>query len=422
MPLLRPLRALRYGNDHLHKLEQLVSPAVSGEPTDRSQVGEVDAHNIRQLVRGDFGPLADEGAPAFTHAARLLDQWKREGVLVRDPRPTFYAMEQDADRPRRGLVALVRLAEFEEGIVLPHEATGSKSKEQLVQQLAVTEAQFSLVMAVVPDEAGALRDFLGSLPDRALAEVVDGAGVRSRLWREEDPAVQLALAEALRDEPAVILDGHHRYEAALEVKRRAGGSGHRERPIDYVLMLLVPASDPGLHGRPTQRVLTDPLGDEGEAVLASLGEHFEARDFESTEALEEFLANPGGIRVGLVREGLRQGLRLREGVELSLPPTLADVDAAVAEHLILAPLRSAARQDPNATGRSGSLWSHNASTATEVAERVYAGEAELALFLRAPRPAQVLDVALAGEVMPPKSTNFVPKPPKGLLFASLRSF
>lgn len=422
MPLLRPLRALRYGNDHLHRLPDLVSPAASGLPADRSQVGDVDAHNVRQLVRGDRGPLATDDEPPFTHAARLLSQWKQEGVLVRDPRPSYYALEQDAGRARRGLVALVRLAELDEGIVRPHEATASESKEQLVDQLQVTEAQFSLVMAMVPDTQGALRDYLEHLPERPLVDVVDGDGVRSRLWREEDPALQLALAEALRDEPAVILDGHHRYEAALEVRRRAGGQGHRERPLDYVLMLLIPASDPGLQGQPTQRVLTDPLGPEGEAVLAGLDAWFDARDFEGPEDFEDFLANPGGIRVGLVREGLRRGLRLREGLDLPLPPTLADVDAAVAEHLILAPLREAAHQDPSATGRSGSLWSHNASTASEVAERVFAGEAELALFLRAPRPEQVLRVALAGQVMPAKSTNFVPKPPKGLLLASLRSF
>ena len=95
MPLLRPLRALRYGANHLDRLDRLISPATAGEPGDRTQVGDVDENSVRRLVRGDHGPLAGDDEPTFTHAARLLERWKQDGVLVRDPRPTYYTLEQD---------------------------------------------------------------------------------------------------------------------------------------------------------------------------------------------------------------------------------------------------------------------------------------------------------------------------------------
>jgi uncharacterized protein (DUF1015 family) len=421
MPLLRPLRALRYGADHVGRLDRLVSPATAGEPGDRTRVGDVDACNIRQLVRGDRGTLAAEHEPPFTHAARLLERWKQDGVLIRDPRPSYYALEQDDGLQRRGLVTLVRLSPFGEGVILPHEETRGGSKEQLLAQLRATGAQFSLVMGIVPDRSGALRDFLGAPGDRPLLDVVDGDGVRNRLWRQEDPAAQLALAEALRDEPAVIADGHHRYEAALAWQAECGGSSHRERPADWVMMLLVPVDDPGLRCRASHRVLDAPLSPAAEAALSALDRDFEIQDLPDGDALDAFLRNPGGHRFGLIRPGRRMGLRLRDDADLdAVEPALADVDAALAQRLLLDPLGWSGASGE--TGRSGSTWGHNRASSREVAERVLAGDASLALLLRPPRPSQVLRVAEAGALMPPKSTNFVPKPAKGVVLASLKSF
>ncbi len=421
MPLLRPLRALRYGANHLDRLDRLISPATAGEPGDRTQVGDVDENSVRRLVRGDHGPLAGDDEPTFTHAARLLERWKQDGVLVRDPRPAYYAMEQDDGVARRGLICLVRLAPFEEGIVLPHEETRGGSKEQLLAQLRATETQLSLVMGIVPDRAGALRDFLSSRQGWPLVDVVDGTGVRNRLWREEDPAVQLALSQALRDEQVVIADGHHRYESALAWQADHVGRGHRERPTDWVMMLLVPVDDPGLRCHPSHRVLEEPLSPQAERELAALERDFEVEELADAAAMEEFLRNPGGHRFGLVRPGRRMGLRLRDDADLSsVPEALRDVDAELAHRLLLDPLGWSG--DAGQTGRSGSAWGHNRSTAEQVSERVLAGDASLALLMRPPRPAQVLRVAQAGAVMPPKSTNFMPKPAKGIVMASLKSF
>ena len=421
MPLLRPLRALRYGADHADRLDRLVSPSTCGEPTDRTRIGEVDPLNIRQLVRGDRGPLATADEPAFTHAARLLDRWKQDGVLVRDARPSFYELEQDDGVPRRGLVSLVRLAPFEDGVVLPHEETRGGSTQQLLAQLRATKAQLSLVMAIVADRQGALREFLARKEGRPLVDVVDGDGVRTRLWREENPAVQLALSEALRDEPAVLADGHHRYEAALGWRNEAPGRGHRERPSDWVMMLLVPVDDPGLRCRASHRVLEDPISAQAERQLAELHRDFELEELPDGDALEAFMRDPEGHRFGLVRPGRRLGLRLRSGADLCLvDEALRDVDAELARRLLLDPLGWSGAVDE--TGRSGSAWGHNRASARTVSERVAGGDASLALLLRPPRPDQVLRVALSGAVMPPKSTNFVPKPAKGVLMASLRSF
>ena len=424
MPIVRPLRALRYGTDHAELLDRLISPATSGEPTDRSVVGDVHPLNVRQLVRGERGPLASADEPPFTHAARLARRWKEDGVLARDPRPSLYTYEQTADGvTRRGMVGLVRLSPWGDRIIRPHERTGGGSTARLLDQLAATRTQLSLVMAVVPDRSGALADFLAIRGGRPVAAVTDGDGRHNRIWRSEDPSAQLAVLDGLKDEPAVIADGHHRYEAALryQASRAAHGRQRRDHPYDYVMMMLVPTSEEGLRCAPAHRV-SPALSEEAVARIDRLSDHFEIGSVESDPALSEFLADPTGIRFGLVRRDRRQTLLLRadldhEALLAGLPAPLRTVDAAVLDHLVLSKLEGAV-----ASGASGSTWAHNCSSAADVTARALAGEIDLAILLRPTTPAQILQVAEAGEVMPPKSTNFTPKPAKGLLMNSLVSF
>ena len=423
MPVVRPLRALHYGFDQLHLLPELVSPAVRGEPEDRTIVGGVHPLCIRQLIRGERGVLAPDDAPVFTHAAHLLRRWKERGILVRDPRPALYVYEQQqGELARRGFVGLVRLAPLGEGLVLPHEVTGGPSTERLHAQLRVTATQLSLVMAIVPDDDGRLAGYLARRRGRPILRGEDGQGAFNRVWRDEDPAAQLDLLAAVADQPAVIADGHHRYCAALSYQaevRAARRGRRRERPCDYVMMLLVPAGDPGLRCEPAHRVCPK-LQAGAERLLARLPDRFEVTDLGSEEALFSFLASDEGVRFGLVRPGRRQGLRLRDagGLLDVLPAPLRRIDAAIAAELLMGRLEGSV----GATGASGSAWAHNQTSGKEVAARAFAGAIDLAFLLRPTPPARVLEVALAGELMPPKSTNFVPKPTKGLLMNSLVSF
>jgi len=422
VPLIRPFRALRYGADLVPSLPLLVSPSTNGEPTDRSVVGDVHEHNVRRLVRGDRGPLASAEEPAFTHAARLLGRWREDGIVVRDPRPSVYLYEQDDGvSSRRGLVCLVRLEESGSGPVRPHERTRGGSTTQLHAQLDAMRVQLSMTMTLVPDGRGALSDYLTRDHGPAGVEVVDGAGRRNAMWRDEDPATHLALMEALLPEVAVIADGHHRHDAAVRHRDgRAGGlPGRREHPWDYTMMMLVPVSEPGLRCEPTHRVCPA-LPADADALLPALLDRFEVVDLADDGATDAFLATRGGVRFAMVRPDRRQGLILKEDVAAAaladLPHRLRQVDAAVADHLLVAPLGGAD------TGRSGSAFAHNRASGRDVAEQALRGDVDLAVLLRSVPPRTVLEVAEQGHLMPPKSTNFVPKPAKGLLMSSLATF
>ncbi|MCO4773025.1 MAG: DUF1015 domain-containing protein [Deltaproteobacteria bacterium] len=435
MPILRPLRALRYGRDHSSFLDELISPAVRGEPSDRTIVGDVHPWNVRQLVRGDRGPLAQEDDPPFTHASRLLGSWKQDGIVARDARPALYVYEQRfGEQFRRGVVGLVRLDPEGSPRLLPHEFSRGGSAETLAAQLAATRCQFSLVMAISPDRRGILADYLDRHPGRNDIEVHDGKGHQNRIWRDEDPAHHVELNDALRDEHAVIADGHHRVEAAMKYQAACAGGQPvtRERPYDYVMTLLVPASQPGLISRPTHRVC-EALGTGGRAFLDDLDQRFSITSLER-DALPQWFEEPG-IRFALARKGGIVGLELRPDAPsvrqalATLPGALASVEPAVLSATVLDPLALAEIGDAwNGDGAdtggaaSNSSFSHNRTSATEVIDSALAGTVDAAFLLRPVPNDQVLAVAEEGLLMPAKSTNFYPKPIKGLLMNSLVSF
>ncbi len=435
MPVFRPLRALRYGRDHRQLLDELVSPSVRGEPTDRTVVGDVHAWNVRQLVRGDHGALARSDEPRFTHAARLLSQWKQDGVLTRDPRPSVYVYEQRTNElDRRGVVGLVRLDREGNARLMAHELSRGGSAETLRDQLAALRCQLSLVMAIVPDRKGVLAEYLAGQPGRYDVEVTSGDCVQNRIWRDEDPANHVRLTKALAEEPAVIADGHHRVDAAtMHQEAMAGGQPvTRERPYDYVMTLLVPASESGLRSRPTHRVC-ETLGSGGRAFLDQLASSFVMTDLAHDQLSAWF--DDEGARFALVRNGRIVGLRLRDDAAAvreaiaTLPAPLRTVEPALLGATVLAPLAGAetrdgcnGNEDDTGGATSNSTFSHNKASADEVIARALAGEVEAAFLLRPVPNEQIVSVAEAGLQMPAKSTNFQPKPIKGLLMNSLVSF
>ena len=142
----------------------------------------------------------------------------------------------------------------------------------------------------------------------------------------------------------------------------------------------------------------------------------------------DFLAKTAGHRFGMIRPGQRYTMLLKEGAQehlVNLPKGVRKVDAAILDALVLGPMNEAlgsASDSMADAGASGSPWAHNRSSGEEVTAQVLGGKADLAILVRAPSPSQVMNVAIQGELMPAKSTNFHPKPVKGLLMNSLHSF
>jgi uncharacterized protein (DUF1015 family) len=240
MAVVKPFRALRYEESVAGPLETLVAPpydVISDEQ--REELRARSPHNVVRLT------LPDSEA----EAARELDSWRADGVLVEEP-PAVWALEQDyvgpdgVARTRFGIVGSLKVEPYETGTVLPHERTHAGPKEGRLRLLRATRVQLEPIFLLYTGPAPIGR------PDRRPDLEVEGA----KLWRLDDPT----LVRAFDDKQLLIADGHHRYETAVAFAAEEGTPSSAQ-----MLVVLVSTEDPGLEIFPTHRLFADPRHLEG---------------------------------------------------------------------------------------------------------------------------------------------------------------
>ena len=407
MATIEPFRALHYDLDRVGGLQDVVAPPY--DVIDAEQRAELLTRSPHNVVEIDL----PQGDDPYAHAADVFAQWQRDGVLVRDDQPALWALEQDYTGPdgrrrtRHGFFARVKVEDYGAGRIRPHERTHPGPKEDRLRLTRATHANLSPIFSLYDDPAGAAWGALAPhVETEPWAQVGDEDGTVHRLWRVTDPEALAAVQAALAPAELLIADGHHRYETA-RVHHAEGGAGH-------VLMCLVALQDPGLTVFPTHRLLTA-VGDR-EALRTTI-----ERDFEIAPTDELEPTGDGPVRMGYLdahhRRPLMLTLRDPATVAAALPDKPApyrELDTAVLEALVL----------HGALGMSEDDISHlngldYARDTDQARERVEAGTAEAAFFMRATPVEQVRDVAATGESMPPKSTYFFPKVLTGMVFNEL---
>ena len=415
MAAIAPLRALRYEVARTGGLAPVVAPPY--DVIDAAQRAELLARSPHNVVAVDL-PRDPSGGDPYAHAAATLRAWRDEGIVVADPEPALWALEQDYTGPdgerrtRHGLLARVRVEDYGRGRIRPHERTHPGPKEDRLRLTRATRANLSPIFSLYDGDAwSALAPELERAP---LGELTDDDGTTHRIWRVGDRDAIAAAQEALRPAELLIADGHHRYETARAYAQEIGGEG----PHRHTLMCLVSMSDPGLTIFPTHRLLTG-LDDARRVVLREAIRG----DWEIEEVGDDELEPPQDDRVRIGFLDAHHGRPLRLTLK---DPAIADaalpgkpdayrrLDTAVTEALLL----------QGALGMSEDDIAHlrgldYARSTADARERIRSGDVQAGLFMGPAPVTLVRAVAAAGEVMPPKSTYFFPKVLTGLLFNPL---
>jgi uncharacterized protein (DUF1015 family) len=356
---------------------------------------------------------------SYEEAARRIDAWRAEGVLVADAEDSVWALAQDYTAPdgsrhtRHGVLARVRVEDYETGTVRPHERTHPGPLIDRLELTRATHLNLSPIFSLSTEDPWPLVE--PALSPTPWGEVTDDDGTVNRVWKVDDPATVAAVVEKLADAQLLIADGHHRYETARAYRDEVGGEG----PQNYTLMALTGLDDPGLTVFPTHRLLSGFAHDPArrERLLAGLDELFEV-----TEVPREELdpASAEGIGVfGLfdAADGTARRLTLRDTEELDRrlagkPEAYRRLDSAILETLVLEGLAGMTEED--ITERRGLEYAKSVEDAVEMtANGIY----DLAFILRPVPIEQVRAVAATDENMPPKSTYFFPKVMTGFVFS-----
>jgi uncharacterized protein (DUF1015 family) len=426
LPIVSPFRALCYAPALRAGLDRLVAPPYDVIPEERREV--LAARHPNAIVRLDL-PRPPAGGDPYAWAARLLGEWVREGILVREARPAFYALEQryrapsGGERTRRGLFARLRLEPLDSGSVIPHERTLERPRVDRHRLLAATRTHLSPVFLLHPDPGGRVsgltRDWAARAP---FLEARDDEGTLSRVVRLDGETEVASLLEGLRDQWALIADGHHRYESALAYRAERRAAGHDDGRD--ILAVLCSLEDPGLAIFPIHRLVHSLPGFDPEAFLRRLEAFFRIEPADGLEVLRTRLAERRD-RPGLFGVGLSGGARLvlAEWIEgrgldrpemAEIPGPLRRLDAILLHRLVLEGLLGITAEDQTRQTRLDYVKDER-----EWAARLREGRADAGFLMNPTRMEQVIEVSRAGLRLPQKSTYFYPKLLTGLLLDPL---
>lgn len=435
-----PFHGLRYDKNKVNLSDVLCPPYDVIKGAARDELLKKSPHNIVAVeLAARYG---EDATPAqYARSAELLQQWRDEGLLVRDD-TAYYVYEQEFTVPgtgevkkRRGVLGALGIEEFGKG-VQPHEHTLSGPKQDRLNLLRALQTNTSPIFGLFGDDEGWVASVIDAIVTEApLMQATSSDGVIERLWRVTDDESVNAIEAAFENEVILIADGHHRYETALnyrnEKQREAEATGREWTGAElenYVMMMCVSTNDPGLIVLPTHRLVKTGHTDWGK-VFDALEEHFEVINVatESNDAVQakELLGSLNvedtQPRIGLHIKGQSYILRLLSGNE-HLNAMDAERSAAY-NALDVSLLHTLILQNQFGIGAEQlAAYSHVAYTidAAEAISKVNNGEYGAAFILRSTPVAQVREVAGAGDKMPQKSTYFYPKLVTGLVLRPMR--
>lgn len=344
-------------------------------------------------------PVAPEGGDPYRFAAALHHRWLKDGIIARDPRPAIYpyVIELASGGERLGVLGLVRYED--PAIIRPHEQTLDKPLADRAALLEAMRVDLEPVLLLSEDrgrlDALLREDLAGAQP---LVKHLDADGNFHVIYRIDDPA-RIAHYGSVLDVPAAIADGHHRYKVGQRFAQEHGAAP--DTAAAAKLAVVTSLDSPALTIDPIHRAFKEPI-DLSRLRGAASAQPFHGKSGLAFAAAVAAAPQPAlGFWVLGHEPEIWHFASPKLGVEifqdtvlpgLGLPPE-ASTDGTVVY-----------RSHPD------ELWS-----------QVAAGDLGTGVWLPPMQPAAFAAAIADGQMLPAKSTRFLPKVMSGLVWADHES-
>jgi uncharacterized protein (DUF1015 family) len=415
-----PFRALRFSRKSIAErgLDNLVAPPYDRvTPEIRDRLYAMAPENIVH-----FDSRKEGDGDVYAAAAAQLQEWLASGVLDHERSAAMwihqvvFAGRDGSTKSRRSLVAMVRLEEYEGGSIRPHERTLAKAKEDRLNLLRASHADFGMVFLLTRAPLDPALQTRRS-PDLTCRDL---QGNRHDAWRVEDPAEHVKFQRLLSSAGALIADGHHRYETALKYSKSPEAAKLPSAALK--LCAIVDVDSPGLEAFAIPRAVSGLPDFSVRSVLSKAEAFFEETSLPSLEEGRRALADLPAASTGFLvaaREAPATLLALRPGAAgIPWPEGKSDawkrLDVSALETAFF---RGVLGIEPGQIERGEHVSFPKDESAA--AAQALAGEIQMAVLLRPTPIAAVQDVVAQGDVLPQKSTLFEPKMISGMFGVSL---
>ena len=431
-----PFRAYRYNLQRVTLADVVTQPYDKITPPMQQRYASASPFNLIAVEKGKPSPKDSATDNVYTRAEKALQEWIRDGVVVRDSRPGIYVYFQEYTLPgtterrtRKGFIALGRVEDYAARVIFRHEQTLAGPKADRLELLRHTRTHTGQLFMLYSDPQRRIDGLVDEVAARSAPdEAQDEYGVAHRIWPVFDPPIIADIVEAMASQKLVIADGHHRYETALAYRdecRVVSNRRNRDAPYEKAMMTFFNTHGKGLLILPTHRLVAKLPSFDLTSFRRKISSTFDEEDyaFGSKAARDpvyerfhrDLLASgQSGRAFGMYAGGAFTLLRLRRDADLQ--KLMPDLSAAqrqldvVLLHRVL--LEEGLGITPAAvTAEQNITYEREMGAAVDAVDRK---RAQICFLLNPVEVREVMQIALAGEVLPQKSTDFYPKLLSGL--------
>lgn len=409
---VRPFRCIRPAEELAGKVA-----ALPYDVYDREEAGTEVAKNpvsFLAIDRADTCFPEEVGSYedcVYEKARELLNDRIAGGIFLEDGEDSFYLYELTMDgRSQTGIVACSAVDDYMSGVIKKHENTREEKELDRIRHIDELDAQTGpIFLTYRPVEK--LKELVARVKETpALYDFTSEDGIRHRVWKTAETAELNGIRGAFAEIPATyIADGHHRAASAVKValKRREENPGYdREAPFNYFLSVLFPSDELAI--LPYNRVVKDLNGLSKEEFLQAVSSSFHNREV----GKEPFAPDQKG-RFGMYLEDTWYELCPKAGLVPDDP--VKGLDVSVLQDLLLNPVLGI--KDPKTDKRIDFV---GGIRGLDELRRRAESDMKLAFSMYPTSMEELLKVADAGLLMPPKSTWFEPKLRSGLFIHRLK--
>jgi uncharacterized protein (DUF1015 family) len=461
MAEIRPFRAYRYDTQRVALADVLTQPYDKITPAMQERYYAASPYNLIAIEKGMAASSDTPSDNVYTRAAKKIDEWIREKILVQDAAASVYVYAQDylvpgthSRRTRIGFIALGRVEDYDAHVVFPHERTLSAPKADRIELLRATRAQTGQLFMLYDDASRKIEHWLEDIAKKNTpVEMRDEFEVTHKLWPVADADLIRRIEAAMAPQKLVIADGHHRYETALNYRNEQRAKAGKADPsaidknaaYEFAMMTFVNTHSKGLTILATHRVLRHLENFDFDRFRKRVAPYFdwysypflnpEEREASYAEFRRDLVgANHGRRAIGIYAGGVNveagkaagaAGAVGAGGIKAALEAFYLFLLRRDVDLELLLPDLSEAQRGLDVVLLHRVLFEKGLEiTAEAVAAERYVGyeremeraiasvdrgEAQLACLLNPVRAEQVTAIALGGGVLPQKSTDFYPK-------------
>jgi uncharacterized protein (DUF1015 family) len=434
MARLAPFRGWRFNPAEVGDLSKVVTqPYDKIDDKLREEYLRRSEYNLVRIIKGPATPADTPNDNQYTRAAQFWQRWMEDRVFIREAGPAIYPYTQqyiieDKTYIRKGFISLVSLDD-DKSKVRAHEKTLSGPKADRLRLMRATEANDGQIFMLYNDPEQKVNSLIDAelTGVRPIMEVRDDFQAIHRLYRVSRPGAIQDINDLMEKYDLFIADGHHRYETAVNYMNECKSRNWKPMGVEtftWRMMTMVNMHDSGLTVLPTHRLVHSLPNFDATKFLAAVAANFDIASFADRPALYAALdaaGTTGKTAFGFSAGGapdlklliLKDPAVMDKLVAAEHSATWKRLDVTVLHIALLEKLLGI-----NAEKLAAETNVHYVRGRDEALDLV--GKGSQAAFLVNPtRVDQVRDVALAGERMPQKSTDFFPKLLSGMVLMKM---